>query len=37
MTKRYGIIHVDSDDYGRGSFKRTKKQSAFWYKSQSNF
>ncbi|MDU7797772.1 MAG: family 1 glycosylhydrolase [Clostridioides difficile] len=32
MTKRYGIIHVDSDDYGRGSFKRTKKQSAFWYK-----
>lgn len=31
-TKRYGIIHVDSDDYGRGSFKRTKKQSAFWYK-----
>lgn len=36
MTKRYGIIHVDSDDYGRGSFKRTKNKVLFGIKSNRN-
>lgn len=31
MSKRYGLIYVDADDYGKGSYKRTKKQSFFWY------
>lgn len=32
MTKRYGFIYVDQDDYGRGSKKRIKKDSYDWYK-----
>jgi len=32
VSKRYGFIHVDLDDYGNGSFKRTKKKSFEWYK-----
>ncbi|MEK5026272.1 glycoside hydrolase family 1 protein [Paenibacillus sp. FSL M7-1046] len=32
MKKRYGFIHVDLDDKGNGSFKRTKKKSFYWYK-----
>ena len=32
MSKRYGLIHVDRDDYGKGSQKRTKKISFYWYK-----
>lgn len=32
MSKRYGLIHVDLDDYGKGSLKRTKKKSFYWYK-----
>ncbi|WZY00426.1 glycoside hydrolase family 1 protein [Bacillus sp. FSL W7-1360] len=32
MTKRYGFIYVDQDDYGRGSKKRLKKDSFYWYK-----
>lgn len=32
MKKRYGYIHVDLDDHGKGSFKRTKKKSFYWYK-----
>ena len=32
MSKRYGLIHVDLDDYGKGSGKRRKKDSYFWYK-----
>ncbi|KAB7668409.1 glycoside hydrolase family 1 protein [Bacillus sp. B1-b2] len=32
VSKRYGFIHVDLDDYGNGSFKRTKKKSFDWYK-----
>lgn len=32
VSKRYGFIHVDIDDYGNGSFKRTKKKSFEWYK-----
>ena len=30
MYKRYGQIHVDLDDYGNGSGKRTRCKS-FWY------
>ena len=32
MSKRYGFIYVDRDDYGKGSLKRTKKKSFNWYK-----
>lgn len=32
MKKRYGFIHVDLDDNGEGTFKRTKKKSFEWYK-----
>lgn len=32
MSKRYGFIYVDIDDYGKGSKKRFKKDSYDWYK-----
>lgn len=32
MSKRYGCIYVDMDDYGKGTKKRTKKASFYWYK-----
>lgn len=32
MSKRYGFIYVDYDDYGKGTGKRTKKDSYEWYK-----
>ncbi len=32
MSKRYGFIYVDVDDYGHGSYKRMKKKSYDWYK-----
>ena len=32
MEKRYGFIHVDLDNYGRGSGKRSRKDSFYWYK-----
>lgn len=32
MTKRYGFIHVDADDYGNGTYNRSKKKSFDWYK-----
>jgi 6-phospho-beta-glucosidase len=32
MSKRYGFIYVDMDDYGNGSLKRLRKDSFFWYK-----
>lgn len=32
MSKRYGFIYVDKDDQGRGTLKRFKKKSFFWYK-----
>ncbi|MNP71872.1 Aryl-phospho-beta-D-glucosidase BglH [compost metagenome] len=32
MSKRYGYIYVDADDYGKGTFKRYKKASYHWYK-----
>lgn len=31
MSKRYGVIYVDLDDYGRGSYERYKKDSFAWY------
>ena len=32
MSKRYGMIYVDRDDFGNGSLKRYKKKSFDWYK-----
>lgn len=32
MSKRYGFIYVDLDDYNEGTLKRTKKKSFEWYK-----
>lgn len=31
MSKRYGFIYVDADNYGNGSYKRFKKDSFAWY------
>lgn len=31
MSKRYGFIYVDQDDYGIGSKQRKKKASFYWY------
>ena len=31
MSKRYGVIYVDQDDYGKGTLKRYKKDSFSWY------
>lgn len=31
MSKRYGFIYVDVDDYGKGSGERLKKDSFAWY------
>jgi 6-phospho-beta-glucosidase len=33
MSKLYGFIHVDKDDEGNGSMKRSRKKSFYWYKS----
>ena len=32
MSKRYGYIYVDRDDQGKGSLRRIKKDSFYWYK-----
>lgn len=32
MSKRYGFIYVDLDDEGKGSLKRIKKDSFYWYR-----
>lgn len=32
MSKRYGFLYVDADDYGSGTFKRYRKDSFAWYK-----
>ncbi|MCR4430797.1 MAG: family 1 glycosylhydrolase [Tepidanaerobacteraceae bacterium] len=32
MSKRYGFIYVDADDFGNGTYKRLKKKSFDWYK-----
>ena len=31
MKKRYGFVYVDMDDEGRGTLKRSRKDSFFWY------
>ncbi len=31
MSKRYGFIYVDQDDYGNGTLNRSKKDSFTWY------
>ena len=32
MSKRYGFIHVDRDDDGRGTLARRRKKSFDWYR-----
>ena len=32
MEKRYGVIYVDADNTGHGTYKRYKKDSFYWYK-----
>jgi 6-phospho-beta-glucosidase len=32
MRKRYGFVYVDRDDEGKGTLKRSKKDSFYWYK-----
>ena len=32
MSKRYGFIYVDLDDEGRGTARRSRKDSFYWYK-----
>ena len=32
MEKRYGFIHVDKDNKGEGTLKRSRKESFNWYK-----
>ena len=32
MDKRYGFIYVDVDNYGKGTYRRIKKDSFNWYK-----
>jgi len=32
MKKRYGFIYVDKDNEGKGTLRRSKKESFEWYK-----
>ena len=32
MSKRYGMVYVDLDDFGKGTGKRIPKKSFYWYK-----
>ena len=32
MSKRYGFVYVDADDYGKGTYNRYKKKSFYWYR-----
>jgi 6-phospho-beta-glucosidase len=32
MSKRYGFIYVDQDDFGNGSLARSRKDSFYWYR-----
>jgi 6-phospho-beta-glucosidase len=32
MEKRYGLIYVDTDDQGEGTYNRYRKDSFYWYK-----
>ena len=36
MSKRYGYIYVDLDDFGQGTAKRSKKDSFYWYQNVIN-
>ena len=31
ISKRYGFVYVDADDYGNGTYNRYKKDSFYWY------
>ena len=31
LRKRYGMIYVDADDQGHGTYQRYKKDSFYWY------
>lgn len=31
ISKRYGFIYVDIDDYGNGTYQRYRKDSFYWY------
>ena len=31
MEKRYGVIYVDADNLGNGTYQRYKKDSFYWY------
>ena len=31
MDKRYGVIYVDGDNEGNGTYRRYKKDSFYWY------
>ena len=31
LSKRYGLIYVDVDDQGNGTYKRYRKDSFYWY------
>lgn len=31
FKKRYGLIYVDADDYGNGTYERVRKKSSYWY------
>lgn len=31
MRKRYGMVYVDADDSYRGTFKRYRRDSFWWY------
>lgn len=32
MEKRYGLVYVDKDDHGKGTLRRIKKDSYYWFK-----
>lgn len=32
MSKRYGLVYVDADDAGQGTYDRTPKDSFYWYR-----
>ena len=32
MRKRYGLVYVDKDDAGNGSYARSRKKSFDWYR-----
>lgn len=37
MSKRYGLIYVDLDDFGNGTYRRFTKDSYFWYQKLLSF